>query len=171
MNDHLDPTHFPAEHDPVLDRHLVSLGHLSPAPGFEDRVMASVSLPSPVWALRLREWRRVLIRTRRGQAFLGGLAAASVISVTFAGTWAFANPELVATVLGWVAAKTWLPVWQTSMRFVASFISTFAYTLSSLVAPTGLIVGSIVGVVTLATSALGLRRLMARPGVTRNLSA
>ena len=171
MNDQLDPNSVAAKPDPVLDRYLAALGHFSPGPAFADRIMAQVQLPVPAWSRRLALWRRAVLRTRRGRALLGGLAAASVISVTFAGSWAFANPELAATAFGWLAARTWLPVWQYSLRLVASVISTSAYTIASFVAPTGLLIGGVAGVLALATSALGLRHLMTRPSVTRNFPA
>jgi hypothetical protein len=133
--------------------------------------MAQVRLPAPAWSRRLAEWRQAVLGTRRGRSLVGGLAACIVISITLAGTWAFANPDLAATVLSWLAAKTLLPAWQYSMRLVASFVSTAAYTLSSLVAPTGLLIGGVASLLAVATSAVGLRRLMTRPAVTRNFPA
>jgi hypothetical protein len=111
-NNHpLDPTE-----DQVLDRHLASLGHFSPSPGFEDRVMTrvrigapgTVAAPATVPAVRRRRW-PVVAWPLSGAAALSSSALTAWLAFNFEtlATWASAGITSAAVPV-WHAVLTWL---------------------------------------------------------------
>jgi hypothetical protein len=66
--------------DSVLDRYLEALPRFDPMPGFEDRVMARVFVPPPLWVQSLRQYAVSLVETRRIWWLAAGTAIASVMS-------------------------------------------------------------------------------------------
>jgi hypothetical protein len=104
-NQPLDPME-----DPVLDRHLASLGRFSPSPGFEDRVMARVRIAAPgaVPAVRRRRW-PVVAWPLSGAAALSSTALTAWLAFNFEtlATWATAG-IMSAAVPAWHAVLAWL---------------------------------------------------------------
>jgi hypothetical protein len=96
--------------DPVLDRHLASLGRFAPSPGFEDRVMARVRIAAPgaVPAVRRRRW-PVVAWPLSGAAALSSTALTAWLAFNFEtlATWATAG-IMSAAVPAWHAVLAWL---------------------------------------------------------------
>jgi hypothetical protein len=103
-------TNLPLEPDPdpMLDRHLASLGRYAPAPGFADRVMARVRVaPAPLApAPAIRPARR-----RRWPVLAGALSGTAAVSSTALTMWAVWHSQVV---ISWPVAMLTafgLPAW------------------------------------------------------------
>ncbi len=104
--------------DQVLDQYLASLGHLSPAQGFQDRVMARVRVAAAAPALAPAAVAGTVVRRRRWPVLAGSLTGAAALSSTALTAWVATNLEAlmawttasVATLAlpAWHAALTWL---------------------------------------------------------------
>jgi hypothetical protein len=94
--------------DRVLDKHLLALKQFTPRPGFEDRVLARVRLPSPV-LVKVRQ-RVIKLFTPRRVWWASGLAAASSTAWILAlGSWL--SGAGTQTVTAWLTAQVALPLW------------------------------------------------------------
>lgn len=119
---------------------LAALGHLAPAPGFAERVMARVRIPSLAPALRatagsrILSWARGLLpQTRRGWAVAGGVASAPTITVAALLYLVFSHPLLTVgtftTYLSWKASAVLVTVFSTVAGAAVDSVTLFrAYT-------------------------------------------
>jgi len=105
--------------DQVLDRYLASMGHLTPGPGFEDRVMARVRIRAPVPAPAPSFAARV-VRSRRWPVLAYSLSGAAAASSTALTAWVIANFEsLMARASAGVVA-TAVPAWQALLAWITT---------------------------------------------------
>jgi len=136
-----------------LFRILGALGHLAPAPGFAERVMARVRIPAPMpapWAVageRIVGWvRGFLPRTRRGWAVAGGVASAPTITVVALFYLVFSHPLLTAgtftTYVSWKASALFSSVFSAVAGAAVDSVTMFrAYTVLGTLAESPLLVG------------------------------
>lgn len=132
---------------------LGALGHLAPAPGFAERVMARVRIPAPMpapWAVageRIGEWvRGFLPRTRRGWAVAGGVASAPTITVAALFYLVFSHPLLTAgtftTYVSWKASALFSSVFSAVAGAAVDSVTLFrAYSVLGILAESPLLVG------------------------------
>ena len=161
---------------------LTSLGRFAPAPGFAQRVMARVRIPSPVPAPWVRAGSRVLgavrgflPQTRRGWAIVGGIASAPTISMAALGYLLFSRPLFtvgnVTTYLSWKASALFSSVFSTVASATVDSVALFrAYSLLGTLAESPLLIG-VGSLVFSLTSAAALwvlyRNLVATPSADR----
>ena len=119
MNDRTDSNRSRETEDGMLDRQLASLKHYSPAPGFEDRVMAQVFTPTPNWIRGIKRRGRALVDTGRLRWLLGGLAGASVCSMCVVSALVALNAGAVAASLNSLFAQVGLPAWRALLGMTA----------------------------------------------------
>ena len=105
---------------------LGALGHLQPAEGFGDRVMAQVRLPAPVAAKApALEWRRSLAwagrlvpKSRQAWAAASGVALTPVVSLGVVLWTLFTHPTLTPGALAafarWKLSELFATAWQTA---------------------------------------------------------
>jgi hypothetical protein len=98
--------------DPILDQALASLAHFSPAPGFEDRVMARVVTPEPMWIPRLRSRSRSTAATGRLSRLAAALTVASTISMSVVIGLVALNAADLKESLNGLLAEVGLPLWR-----------------------------------------------------------
>ena len=77
--------------DALVLRELSSLPSLAPSRGFQDRVMARVSLPKPAAVVLLQRAGAWALQPRRALALATAYAACVVATVLLAGPWAAAH--------------------------------------------------------------------------------
>lgn len=159
---------------------LAALGRFSPAPGFAERVLASVRVPSPLpapWVQaggRALAWTRgFLPQTRRGWAVAGGIASAPTISMGVLFYLVFSHPLLsfgsFTTYVSWKASAALLSLASALGSAAVDSVAVFrAYSFVGALARSPLLVG-IGGLGFSLMSALALwvlyRNLMATPSV------
>jgi anti-sigma factor RsiW len=132
---------------------LTSLGRFAPAPGFAQRVMAGVRIPSPVPAPWVRAGNRVLgtvrgflPQTRRGWAIVGGIASAPTISMAALGYLLFSRPLFtvgnVTTYLSWKASALFSSLFSSVASAMLDSVALFrAYSLLGTLAESPLLIG------------------------------
>ncbi len=152
--------------DPILDRALASLAHFSPAPGFEDRVMARVVTPAPMWIPRLRSRRRSLAATGRLSRLAAGLTVASTISMSVVIGLVALNATDLRESLNGLLAEVGLPLWRALLGITAR-VAQDAYLLVQSVALPGPMWAAIGvgGSLTMVFNVWMLRRLI-QPGTS-----
>lgn len=103
---HLDDSDLDAR---VL-RELSSLPSLTPSRGFEDRVMARVTLPKPAAVVLLQRAGAWVVQPRRAVALATAYALCVVVTVALAGPWVAAHAGVLGVAGSWLAARTgaWL---------------------------------------------------------------
>jgi hypothetical protein len=96
--------------DALVLRELSSLPSLAPSRGFQDRVMARVSLPKPAAVVLLQRAGAWALQPRRALALATAYAACVVATVLLAGPWAAAHAGFVVLGASWVAGHVgaWL---------------------------------------------------------------
>ena len=119
MNDRTDSNRSREAEDVMLARQLASLKHYSPAPGFEDRVMAQVLAPAPNWIRGVKRRGRALADTGRLRWLLGGLAGASVFSICVVSTLIVLNAGAVSASFNSLFAQVGLPAWRALLGMTA----------------------------------------------------
>ncbi|UCG85328.1 MAG: hypothetical protein JSW71_15520 [Gemmatimonadota bacterium] len=112
MRDRTDKNSAAVDDDSVLDRALASLGRFSPTPGFEDRVMARVGTPAPMWIQRLKCRGRFLAETGRLWWLLGGVAGTLALSLSGFVTLVVLNGAGVRESLNSLLTAVGLPAWR-----------------------------------------------------------
>lgn len=132
---------------------LSALGHLAPAPGFAERVMARVRIPSLVpapWATaggRILDWARGLLpQTRRGWAVAGGVASAPTVTVAALFYLVFSHPLLTVgtftTYVSWKASAILATLFSTVAGAAVDSVALFqAYTVLGVLAEYPFLVG------------------------------
>jgi hypothetical protein len=148
----------------IVDQ-IATLPLMSPAEGFSDRVMASVSVPDPFSIRSLQATRRRLFATRRSLAIAASLALLILGSMGGSIAWSLANQETLASVGNWLLTAGGQVAWL-SLRGVASnVIEQPWYTgfRSLLENPGRLAVASGLATTVYLIGVLALRRLLALP--------
>ena len=111
MEDEMADAYVPDDHDPALDELFQTLRSFAPREGFDDRVMARVRVPSPLWLQRLQARGRSLVESSRAKWVARGLVGSSVISITIVVSMLVANSAQVSAFLssqfGGVVLGTW----------------------------------------------------------------
>jgi hypothetical protein len=96
--------------DMLVLRELSSLPGFSPSRGFQDRVMASVSLPKPAAVVLMQRAGAWALQPRRAVALATTYAACVVLTVLLAGPWIAAHASLFILGASWIASHVgaWL---------------------------------------------------------------
>ena len=148
----------------IVDQ-IATLPLMSPADGFSDRVMASVSVPDPFSIRSLQATRRRLFATRRSLAVAASLTLLILGSMGGSIAWSLANQETLASIGNWLLTAGGQVAWL-SLRGVASnVIEQPWYTgiRSLLENPGRLAVASALATTVYLVGVLALRRLLALP--------
>ena len=152
-----------------IEREIVdqigTLPLMSPADGFADRVMASVSVPDPFSIRSLQATRRRLFATRKSLAIAASLALLLLGSMGGSIAWSLANQETLASIGNWLLTAGGQVAWL-SVRGVASNLFEqpwYTGVRSLLENPGRLAVGSGLATTVYLIGVLALRRLLALP--------
>jgi hypothetical protein len=152
-----------------IEREIVdqigTLPLMSPANGFADRVMASVSVPDPFSIRSLQATRRRLFGTRRSLAFAASLILLVLGSMGGSIAWSLANQDTIVSIGNWLVSTGGQVAWL-SLRGVASNLieQPWYSSLRSLVeSPGRLAIGSALATTVYLIGVLALRRLLALP--------
>lgn len=96
--------------DALVLRELSGLTGLAPGRGFQDRVMARVSLPKPAALVRLQRARAWALEPRRAVALATAYAACVVGTVLLATPWVVAHAGVLMLGASWVTRQVggWL---------------------------------------------------------------
>jgi hypothetical protein len=148
----------------IVDQ-IATLPLMSPADGFSDRVMASVSVPDPFSIRSLQATRRRLFATRRSLAVAASLTLLILGSMGGSIAWSLANQETLASLGNWLLTAGGQMAWL-SLRGVASNVIEqpwYAGIRSLLENPGRLAVASALATTAYLIGVLALRRLLALP--------
>ena len=148
----------------IVDQ-IATLPLMSPADGFSDRVMASVSVPDPFSIRSLQATQRRLFATRRSLAIAASVTLLILGSMAGSIAWSLANQETLASIGNWLLTAGGQVAWL-SLRGVASnVIEQPWYTgiRSLLENPGRLAVASALATTVYLAGVLALRRLLALP--------
>ena len=152
-----------------IERELVdqiaTLPLMSPADGFSDRVMASVSVPDPFSIRSLQATQRRLFATRRSLAIAASVTLLILGSMAGSIAWSLANQETLTSIGNWLLTAGGQVAWL-SLRGVASnVIEQPWYTgiRALLENPGRLAVASALATTVYLIGVLALRRLLALP--------
>src|SRR5918997_1525217 len=102
----------------IVDQ-IATLPLMSPADGFSDRVMASVSVPDPFSIRSLQATQRRLFATRRSLAIAASVTLLILGSMAGSIAWSLANQETLASIGNWIVNAGGQVAWL-SLRGVAS---------------------------------------------------
>jgi hypothetical protein len=148
----------------IVDQ-IATLPLMSPADGFSDRVMASVSVPDPFSIRSLQATQRRLFATRRSLAIAASVTLLILGSMAGSIAWSLANQATLASIGNWLLTAGGQVAWL-SLRGVASnVIEQPWYTgiRSLLENPGRLAVASALATTVYLVGVLALRRLLALP--------
>ena len=148
----------------IVDQ-IATLPLMSPADGFSDRVMASVSVSDPFSIRSLQATQRRLFATRRSLAIAASVTLLILGSMAGSIAWSLANQETLAAIGNWLLTAGGQVAWL-SLRGVASnVIEQPWYTgiRSLLENPGRLAVASALATTVYLVGVLALRRLLALP--------
>jgi hypothetical protein len=148
----------------IVDQ-IATLPLMSPADGFSDRVMASVSVPDPFSIRSLQATQRRLFATRRSLAIAASVTLLILGSMAGSIAWSLANQETLASIGNWLITAGGQVAWL-SLRGVASNIIEqpwYTGVRSLLENPGRLAVASGLATTVYLIGVLALRRLLALP--------
>ena len=148
----------------IVDQ-IATLPLMSPADGFSDRVMASVSVPDPFSIRSLQATQRRLFATRRSLAIAASVTLLILGSMAGSIAWSLANQETLASIGNWLLTAGGQVAWL-SLRGVASNIIEqpwYTGVRSLLENPGRLAVASGLATTVYLIGVLALRRLLALP--------
>ena len=148
----------------IVDQ-IGTLPLMSPADGFADRVMASVSVPDPFSIRSLQATQRRLFATRRSLAVAASLTLLVLGSMGGSIAWSLANQETIASIGNWLLTAGGQVAWL-SLRGVASNLIEqpwYSSLRSLLESPGRLAIGSALATTVYLIGVLALRRLLALP--------
>ena len=151
--------------DREIAEQIAALPLMSPAEGFEHRVMASVSIPDPFALRSLQVAGRRLLATRRSQAVAAGLALFLVGSMVASITWSLANQETLLAFGSWLFAQGGQALWLGVQGLASNFIEQpwYAGVRALAETPGRLALMSALGSLVYLGGLLALRRLLAVP--------
>ena len=148
----------------IVDQ-IATLPLMSPADGFSDRIMASVSVPDPFSIRSLQATQRRLFATRRSLAIAASLTLLILGSMGGSIAWSLANQETLASIGNWLLTAGGQVAWL-SLRGVASNVIEqpwYTGVRSLLENPGRLAVASALATTVYLIGVLALRRLLALP--------
>ena len=152
-----------------IEREIVdqigTLSLMSPAEGFADRVMASVSVPDPFSIRSLQATQRRLFATRKSLAIAASLALLLLGSMAGSIAWSLANQETLASIGSWLLTAGGQVAWLSVRGVASNLIEQPWYTgvRSVLENPGRLAIASAVATTVYLIGVLALRRLLALP--------
>ena len=141
---------------------LAALPPMVPSPGFEDRVMAQVTVADP-FALRLIRQR--IFATRRSMAIAASLALALVGSMAASVAWSLANQDVLISAGSWVLSQGSQAGWLALRGLASNFIEQPWYESARAFADHPGRLSAALGALALAylSGVFALRRLLALP--------
>ena len=148
----------------IVDQ-IAALPLMSPATGFAERVMASVSIPDPFAIRSLQATQRRLFATRRSVALAASLTILLLGSMAGSIAWSLTHQDTLASIGNWLLAQGGQIAWL-SLRGVASNLMEqpwYGTARSLLGNPIHLAAGSAVATTVYLVGVLALRRLLALP--------
>ncbi len=166
MENHSTGTGFPEAYDANLDNLLATVGRFAPSGGFEDRVMARVSVPNPLWVQRWQYRARALAESTRVRWIARGLVASSVISVTLIATFVATNAAQVSAFFGARFGSLLLGMWRGVLGLGSTALRTLYGAVGAGTASMTVLLGiAIVATVVLLFNSWALYKLMQPGGV------
>ncbi len=149
----------------ILVNHLAALQVLAPAPGFADRVMASVAIPDPFALRSMESARRRLFTSRRSVAIAAMLALAVAASMAASVVWSLGHRQMIAELGSWISGSAADWAWIGLRGAVSSVMEQPWYGgLRGLAgSPAQIAVASAVASLTYLSGVLALRKLMTLP--------
>jgi hypothetical protein len=148
----------------IVDQ-IATLPLMSPADGFSDRVMASVSVPDPFSIRSLQATQRRVFATRRSLAIAASLTLLILGSMGGSIAWSLANQDTLASIGNWLLTAGGQVAWL-SLRGVASNVIEqpwYTGVRSLLENPGRLAIASALATTVYLIGVLALRRLLALP--------
>ena len=141
---------------------LAALPLIAPASGFEDRVMAQVTVADP---FALRSIRQRIFATRRSMAVAASLAVAVVGSMIASVAWSLANQDVLLSAGNWVLAQGSQAGWLALRGLASNFIEQPWYESARAFADHPGRLGAALGALALAylSGLFALRRMLALP--------
>jgi hypothetical protein len=141
---------------------LAALPLMAPASGFEDRVMAQVTVADP---FALRSIRQRIFATRRSMAVAASLAVAVVGSMIASVAWSLANQDVLLSAGNWVLTQGSQAGWLALRGLASNFIEQPWYESARAFADHPGRLGAALGALALAylSGVFALRRLLALP--------
>jgi hypothetical protein len=148
----------------IVDQ-IETLPLMSPAVGFADRVMASVSVPDPFSIRSFQATQRRVFSSRRSLAIAASLTLFVLGSMVGSVAWSLANQDTLASIGNWLLTAGGQVAWL-GLRGVASNLIEqpwYSSLRSLLENPGRLAVGSALATTVYLIGVLALRRLLALP--------
>ena len=138
---------------------------MTPTPGFADRVMARVTIPSAVHERTLDLLRRRVFATKRSLAIAAGLLVLVAGSMAGSIVWTLGHQETLAALGGWLSAQAGQAAWLGVRGIASNFIEQpwFAGLKALAGSPGRLGIASAVTLLAYLSGVLALRRLLALP--------
>lgn len=169
MNDRTMSEVTPAEEDPAIHRVLATLPAWTPGPGFENRVLARVWRPHPLWLRRVEGYWGELAETGQVWLIIGAFALGSLIPLIALTALIAAHTAEIGAFLGWLVAEGIPVAWAATWAFIAGVVST-VNTVASALLPNAraLLLAVVAFLVLLASCAWGLYRTMSAVSATRS---
>jgi hypothetical protein len=144
---------------------LSTLPLMSPAPGFADRVMARVRVPTPVAVGTLERLRGRAFATPRATAVAAGLLVLVIGSMTASIVWTLGHQQTLVGIGQWLAAQAGSAAWL-GVRGIASNVIEqpwFAGVKALAASPGRLALACALAALAYLAGVLALRRLLALP--------
>jgi hypothetical protein len=169
MEDRTKSELTPAQEDPAIHRMLSTLPAWMPGPGFDNRVLARVWRPHPLWLRRVEGYWGELVETGQVWLIVGAFALGSLIPIIALTALVAANTAAIGAFLGWLVAEGIPVAWAEVSAFISGIVST-VNTLASALLPNAraLMVAVVAYLVLLASCAWGLYRTMSTASATRS---
>jgi hypothetical protein len=144
---------------------LGTLPLMSPAPGFADRVMARVTVPTPVAVRSLDSLRSRIFASRRHTAVAASLLVVLLGSMAGSVIWTLGHQATLTGLADWLTAQAGQAAWFGVRGLASNFIEQpwFAGLRSLAASPGRLGVAFALAVLAYVAGILALRRLLALP--------
>lgn len=159
----------PAQEDPAVHRMLSTLPAWTPGPGFDNRVLARVWRPHPLWLRRVEAYWGELVETGQVWLIVGAFALGSLIPIIALTALVAANTAEIGAFLGWLVTEG-IPVARAAVwAFISEIVSTVNTMASALLSNArALMVAVVAYLVLLASCAWGLYRTMSAASTARS---
>jgi hypothetical protein len=168
MEDHSMSELTPAQEDPGIHRMLSTLPAWTPGPGFDNRVLARVWRPHPLWLRRAEAYWGELVETGQVWLIMGAFALGSLIPIIALTALVAANTAEIGAFLAWLVTDGIPVAWAAVRAFISGIVSTVNTVVSALLPNArALMVAGVAYLVLLASCAWGLYRTMSSASATR----
>jgi hypothetical protein len=111
----------PAQEDPAIHRMLSTLPAWMPGPGFDNRVLARVWRPHPLWLRRVEGYWGELVETGQVWLIVGAFALGSLIPIIALTALVAAHTAEIGAFLGWLVTVG-IPVAWAAVSVVAYLV-------------------------------------------------